>query len=279
MDSEQLQALQALKKSGHIVLKRIVGSGIENSSFDSVMTRQIKFVQSTMQDARSRGIDFLLHIDDDEILFPVRSDTNIVDLFQRHMGTRKRCIHFENYEANFQFEDRTLRPFTRPSTQFDTKAHVLYCNGKSAASLFVFPNFASGVHHFCQFDRSFVESDLAFGEHDNPVGCTHKDCCIIEDGAVILHFDSPSFCEWQSKFAARAASKFRASDDCEMDSFPFKKESIQILRKRPAASLESQQNVYRRWRCLPGRTQCVWSKITGSDVQQRFSDLLESFRS
>ena len=50
--------------------------------------------------ARRHGCSFLLHIDDDELICPFNPEDSIVDIFRRHVGSSKRCIHFENYEAS-----------------------------------------------------------------------------------------------------------------------------------------------------------------------------------
>ena len=278
MDSEQEETLKGPLASGKLVLKK-QAQGDLNSAFNSVMIRQVKYVQSIMEVAGKRGIDFLLHIDDDEILFPFRKCITMSELFRYHVGSSKRCIHFENYEANFKFEESTLRPFTRPSTMFRIDCQALYCNGKSAANLALSPNYASGVHKFCIYDRCFVSPDPAFGEHDNCSGCTHRDCCVVEPGAVILHFDSPTFAEWQSKFAQRASSKLSVADREEMDCFEFKKRSIAVFRKKPAASQKAQEAVYRHWRCLPNAVPCHLSqRITGVEVEKRFVEHVEALR-
>jgi len=35
---------------------------------------------------------------------------------------------------------------------------------------------------------------------------------VLEDEAVVLHFDSPSFVDWRAKFRARAASVLKQED-------------------------------------------------------------------
>ena len=40
------------------------------SGFQAVMGRQLKFVQAAIAVARKRRCHFMLHLDDDEILFP-----------------------------------------------------------------------------------------------------------------------------------------------------------------------------------------------------------------
>lgn len=277
MDVEQKEALEGPISRGELELKRV--SRETDSAFNPVMTRQVKFVQNKIHVARKCGFDFLLHIDDDELLCPLHEGATVVDIFRRYVGSPKRCIHFENYEANFEFAVQTLRPFTRSSTKFRTDNQALYCNGKSAANLALSPIYASGVHSFCEFDRCFEEPDPAYGDHDNGGGCTHPDCCATVSNARILHFDSPSFEEWHSKFMSRAAATLKQADEEEMACFPFKKKSISILRKKPAASVKAQEKVYKDWRCISTNSSCKWSRIlTGADIEKRFTERLELCR-
>lgn len=277
LDAGQRRLLEPLRLRGDVVLTR-APIGLD-CAFNAVMTRQVAFVQKSMVIARRHGCSFLLHIDDDELICPFNPEDSIVDIFRRHVGSSKRCIHFENYEAVFKFERSTARPFSRAGTKFKTDCQVLYCNGKSAANLALLPNFASGVHHFCQHDRCFVAADPAFGLHDNDGGCTHADCCDVEAGAVILHFDSPSFAEWRVKFKARAESTLKQADCEEMDCFAFKKDSIRVLRekkKKAPASQRAEEKVYRRYRCLPAAGKIAWSsRLSGEDVEKRFKTQLE----
>lgn len=154
---------------------------------------------------------------------------------------------------------------------------VLYCNGKSAANLTA-PGevFASGVHHFCQHDRAFKEADPKFGLHDKEIGCSHPDCCIQERRAHVLHFDCPSFAEWQSKFAIRASADMTPLDHEEMDLFPFKKSSMRVMKQ----DVNKQKRVYRYWRCLPGRKEeKLHPRLTGTEVEAEFERLLAEVRS
>jgi len=285
MDREQRAILHSPIKRGEVVLSRNPpGSGRLSSGFQAVMCRQVTFVHEVLQAARQRGCDFLLHIDDDEILFPRASGETLLDIFHRHWRTStggsadagqpcmSRCIHFDNLEAVFPFTRAGQRPLSMPGTKFRSDGHSLYCNGKSAANL-QFPTgevFCSGVHHFCRYDRSYEEDSPEYGLHDEGGGCIHEDCCVLDTSAVVLHFDSSSFAEWRAKFGARAAARLTRDDEEEMRIFPFKKESVDAIRRR-----RNLERVYRRWRCLPCRSNDVLDpELSGQNVEQRFVELL-----
>merc|ERR1719362_464051 len=114
---------------------KLVSKHSGSGSFQSVMSRQVRFVHETMKTAKARGCDFLLHLDDDELLCPKEAGLSVTDLFRRHMDSSATCIHFANIEAVFPFSATTDQPFTRELTRFRKGSQVLYCNGKSAANL------------------------------------------------------------------------------------------------------------------------------------------------
>jgi len=278
LNKEQKAALHGPLQRGEVLLTQISTSR-QSSSFQAVMSRQVKFTHSSISAARERGCDFLLHLDDDELLCPRDENSNILNVFKRHVGSSAKCIHFANLEAVFRYDQATDQPFSRPCTCFRTQAHVLYCNGKSAANLTAPGDvFCSGVHHFCQYDRSFEPPLPEYGLHDDGSGCTHPSCCSNDDAAVVLHFDSPSFEEWQVKFRARAMSKFSEQDDEELQIFPFKKESLRTLRRANSSESE-QRRVYRRWRCLPGLPHDSFDPfLTGQTVAARLTQALHCAR-
>lgn len=254
-----------------------------SGGFDAVMGRQVRFVHRAMATARARGFDFVLHLDDDELVCPRQPSYNMMDVLRHHMGTGLKCIHFANLEAVFPFSESTNCSFFRPQTRFRDRDHVLYCNGKSAANLTARGDvFCSGVHHFCRYDRTFKAPAPEFGEHDECSGCAHPSCCFQEKEAFVLHFDCPSFVEWQAKFSVRAQSKLLPQDLDEMQLFPFKRESVEVL-QRPHAPLQDQRRVYRRWRCLPGRgrgrsREAFSTVLTGDALQARLLERLREVR-
>jgi len=276
LDPEHEAILENPQMSQRVVLLERSIEGKASGSFQRVMTRQIKFVHHAIKFARERGCAFLLHLDDDELLYP-EGEGDIPALFEKHLKSSKRCVHFNNLEAIYRFQEQHDRPFSRASTCFRQDHQVLYCNGKSAANLTA-PGevYASGVHRFCQHDRSFKEADPKFGLHDEVAGCSHPDCCVEEKSAHVLHFDCPSFAEWQSKFAIRASADLTPLDQEEMDLFPFKKSSVRVMKEK---DVTKQKRVYRYWRCLPGRKEeNLHPRLTGAEVEAEFERLLAKVR-
>merc|ERR1712062_192605 len=102
-------------------------------------------------------------------------------------------------------------------------------------------------------------------------------CCSIDDNALVLHLDSPSFEEWRTKFSARATSHLNKDDAEEMQTFPFKKESVHSM--RCPDNIGEQERVYRHWRCLPCMVDSEFdTNITGQTVVTRFQRQLKDAR-
>ncbi|CAK0844944.1 unnamed protein product [Prorocentrum cordatum] len=166
LSAAQSAELAGPRERGDVVLRVVPSVGHLSSGFNSVMARQVKFVHRCLAEARHLGCDFLLHLDDDELLCPIRGSLSIPDVLGLHCRSTARCIHFENWEAVMPFAEATSRPFSRTGVEFRTR--LLYCNGKSAANLTAPGSvYCSGVHHFCRYDRTFSEICVArYGLHD-----------------------------------------------------------------------------------------------------------------
>ncbi|CAE7208548.1 zmpB, partial [Symbiodinium necroappetens] len=88
MGQEQEEVIRDLRDSGCLILLESSLQGKASSSFQRVMTRQIRFVHKAIRAARARRCDFLLHLDDDELLFPETG--SIPTLLRQYVGSSKR---------------------------------------------------------------------------------------------------------------------------------------------------------------------------------------------
>lgn len=279
MSSDQEAAIAGPQSRGQLLLTR--QSRRLSSAFSLVMSRQITFVHEAIASARARGCDFLLHLDDDELLFPESPGASIPELLRPYVGSTKRCIHFENLEAVYPFARTSSRPLSRPQTRFRVvkERFALYCNGKSSANLTCRgPVFASGVHHFCQFDRSYQPASEEFGLHDGGGGCTDPECCVAAP-AYVLHFECPCFEDYRAKFRKIALNRLTEADESEADIFPYKAASVALFREAEP-SRPRQERLYRKWRCVPVQADDAFhGTCTGLAVEARFQELLRLARS
>jgi hypothetical protein len=230
-----------------------------------VMERAGEFVtKQAVPKARQLGLDFVLWIDADELIFPV-CDSVVGTAFAvapsyRRRGHNPACqvspqkgwypgcpdgalfapvrdelayLVFVNYEARFPNPHCQDEPFTTAGTRFQTdrRFYELYAEGKPAAN-------AKNVHVKTEGPHVFTGGDYA------PVPANL---------AVVLHFDSPGFDPWLTKWSRHAKGKSLADnkigDSICVDKFPYYRESLEILMK-PSTRAE-QMALYSKFRCLP----------------------------
>lgn len=149
----------------------------ENNYF-TLMDRQKKFVDACISHATQDGsIDFLFHIDSDELLFGSLSCLDDLPL-------EIKCVNIENAEALYSGEEDgcfSSKRFRKCSLHSKCRSYI---NGKAGAR----PDdkvTQAGPHNFA-YDGAIV------GDHQKNLK--------FEELAV-LHFDSCSFASWSSKFA------------------------------------------------------------------------------
>ena len=172
------------------------------------MDRQEIFVNESIEKARKLGIDYVFHIDSDELIY-VHPDNNKTP---RHQLLRKNleevhpdysCIHIKNFEAVFpNMEDKCFNTSRFIDCQ---KGQCLsYANGKSAGR----------VKHGIKFRGCHYFSGKVFN--------------IGDDKLAVLHFDSCTYDKWKSKF-----NLLKDTNDKKLNEipFPFYKNSIKKMQK------------------------------------------------
>lgn len=152
------------------------------------MERQSFLVMSAIEESKKEGIDFLLHIDDDELFFLSAPDDRLTDFLRRHSKDRD-FLHFQNVEAVYKKDRQPRTCFEAVSRFRDCRKEECrgYGNGKSMACLKNSPDVqVFGVHYF-----------------------TGKGKNIDPNEAKILHYESCDFEEWKWKFSRPNPSNFR----------------------------------------------------------------------
>jgi hypothetical protein len=184
---------------------------IDNSdSYYIQMDRQKMFVNKIKEECRKNKIEYLLHIDDDELFYIDKNKYNVIqDFFKSIHGkvleNNLSNIHFENIEAVFQKNKKHC---------FDTDKFLdcrirgnckSYCNGKSATNV-----------------------NLS-GEFFGPHNFSGKVLNIERNDACVLHFDSACFEKWYQKFENLS----HLTSQEKLDSIPFKfyKNSIKLIQE------------------------------------------------
>ncbi len=122
-------------------------------NYHDLMTRQEAWVNKALDIAASHGVDWVFHIDDDEIAFPGNEKDGVAswpEVLQRELDPSCMSVHVENLEA-FSGK-KPSRPFFRdPAVRYLPRecAHLYaaYANGKSASRT-IRPQRAAGPHYF-----------------------------------------------------------------------------------------------------------------------------------
>lgn len=181
-------------------------SSSKRNNYWSQMNRQKKLIQHHLPKIQSLKIDWLFHIDSDELICSV---LNLKELLS-NVSKDYDVVKIQNYEAVYD-RDNLENPFYQ-TNKFRVLNKLAYSNGKSAARV----------------------STIKMMEYSSPIGdvfCPHGFEGKVENlnakDIVILHFESPTFESWYEKF----------SNDCDIDElsfekipFDFYKKSIEIIR-------------------------------------------------
>lgn len=181
-------------------------SSSKRNNYWSQMNRQKQLIQHHLPKIQSLKIDWLFHIDSDELICSV---LNLKELLS-NVSKDYDVVKIQNYEAVYD-RDNLENPFYQ-TNKFRVLNKLAYSNGKSAARV----------------------STIKMMEYSSPIGdvfCPHGFEGKVENlnvkDIVILHFESPTFESWYEKF----------SNDCDIDEisfekipFDFYKKSIEIIR-------------------------------------------------
>lgn len=154
-----------------------MGTSSKENNYESLQRRQISFVNNSIQMAASMDIDWIFHIDSDELL---EGSFEFLDTLDPHY----KCVKIENAEAIYSENQETCfssKKFIRCSEKGAMCRS--YVNGKAGARVI------SGVHLAGPHD--FGYKGVVGGDD------TYK---VPFDELHVLHFDSCTFGSWIEKF-------------------------------------------------------------------------------
>jgi len=172
------ELLSTLEKyTSKIEIHQINTNHIENQ-YVTLQKRQQTFINQCIQKCKQMNIHFLLHIDDDELLYvSEKYNHNILNLIKdkNFMNTQYTDFHFKNFEAIYDNTHTKCFETIQFIDCYKNKCRS-YANGKSMGKIHTHLS-SRGPHFFS--------------------GPTLK---IDENDACILHFDSCNFEKWKQKF-------------------------------------------------------------------------------
>jgi len=166
------------------------------NNYITVMDRQNAFVDKSIRMAMKEGIDWVINIDGDELLY---GNLSVFD----DIPNDKKTIHMNNVEAVYTGDENTCFSAKKFLKCADSAPCRAYANGKAAGRAEEGVNLA-GPHFF---------------SYKGKIGGNHNQD-ISDTELKVLHFDSCTFGAWAEKFKHLSNKK---KDDIP---FPFYNESI-----------------------------------------------------
>jgi len=231
-DSDDLKPVleRAARKMGvsmYVELGHVNRSTEDN--YSDLMSRQTQFVNRMLGKSRGDGVDWIFHIDDDELLHP-RSGDSWKDVLAK-VDPKCSSIHMTNWEGYSPaqpsgpwLEDSGVRYMTSTCKHL----YAAYTNGKSATRTSAGQQ-SHGPHHF----RG------------------GKECELPESEGVVLHHDSLAMSpddlppkQWYEKNILRAHS--------DMSKIPFDA-AIESVKAVKSGSAADQRRVWEKFRSQKGQ--------------------------
>jgi hypothetical protein len=169
------------------------------NNYETLQTRQIEFVNTCIGKCPQHNIQWLFHVDADELL---EGDLRLL----RRLPTNIKCIVVENVEAVFDGSE---------STCFDAKK-FLKCSNKAPCRSYANGKAAGRVEDGVQLKGPHNFSYKGSHEGDHVHRFSQKELCV-------LHFDSCSFGAWSEKFQHLANN----GNDSKVP-FPYYKDSMKV---------------------------------------------------
>lgn len=166
--------------------------GVTRTHYFELVDRQNAAVTAIIPRARAAGLTHLLHIDDDELLYPSLGSATLRSALA-HAPAAAADLHLTNIEAMPPSTTNRADIF-RGVTAFrhEPRRYCAYTNGKSFANLSVADVRPKGPHRF-------TAGSAGAATVSNEI--THE---IKPHIACVLHFESSMFALWHAKFCALA---------------------------------------------------------------------------
>jgi len=238
---------ESIDKYGDLIEAEYISMDTKDKFYDrnywTLMDRQKNFVTKSIEKCKSLSINWLLHIDTDELLW---CGDSIKDLL---VGVESDVdyIHIKNYEAVYS-SDNLENPFLQTNT-FISSDMTAYNSGKSMGR---------------------VSSNLEFrGAH-----AFHGKHHIIETKrAVVLHFESATFEKWLEKFSNNSNTSYpetkgmkdfmidETKNEVKQVPLEFCKESSRLVRLGDIKNCREYYNKMKVSRYNPNTWKLYWTPL------------------
>ena len=237
-DTPELKEI--VDKYGDIIDAEYVSIDSKDKFYDrnywTLIDRQINFVNKSIEKCKKLSIDWLLHIDSDELLW---CGDSIEDLL---VGVKSDVdyITIKNYEAVYSSDDLE-NPFLQTNT-FISSGMTAYDSGKSMGRV-----------------SSNLQSRGSHGFYGNNLNIETKK-------AVLLHFESATFKKWLEKFSNNSNSnypEFMLDENKNIKQVPleFCKESSRLVRLGDLEKCKEYYNKMKVSRYNPNTWKLYWTPL------------------
>lgn len=190
------------------------GHGPPQDNYKTLQGRQISLMSTAQKVAANMGMDWLVHVDDDELLYS-NSGRHLGDVLAA-MPLEIRQLHLPNEEAIYPSPE-VQSCFLETSEVLTSKTkYASYANGKAAIRLLYQKELTpAGPHMWATLDgRLPTTIDLNKETFGSPL--------------TVLHYESCPFKRWEDKFVGLAKT---TQDLIATMPFPFYQESIELIQK------------------------------------------------
>lgn len=189
-----------------------------SDDYTTLQYRQTKAMMQAKELAKERGIQWLIHIDDDELLY-TPMHRSIGDVF-RAMPANFDQAYIPNAEAVYPSAD--VKSCFAETTQINMNAYTFasYANGKAAVRIADAAAVPAGPHQWRTSDGRELPS-------------IHLDSEPFGAPLLVLHFESCPFTRWEDKFWELGNTTLS-----KVNSIPFKfyRDSIEAMQKCRSAT-------------------------------------------
>jgi len=174
-------------------------------NYTALQHRQLDFIKYAQQACKEQGIDWLVHIDDDELLYSAQGQllSEVLAAVPPEYGQ----VVFQNKEA--VYDSAKVANCFRETTRVNLNAHtfVSYANGKPGL-------------------RVSVEDAQISGPHRWSIGGGKKTFPIDTGQVMLVHYESCPFSRWKDKMWHLSNTSPEALRKIV---FPFYRESIKMM--------------------------------------------------
>lgn len=189
--------------------------------YDTLQARQMQAMRRAMESSRSLGMDWLIHIDDDELLHAPRHRP-IGELLAA-VGDNYDQVYIPNVEA--VYESAAVKNCFAETTRLNMNRYKFasYANGKAAARVTA-PTEDRGIGGDLQ---PWGPHQWRLSSGDQPLSM-HMEAESFGPPLMVVHFESCPFSRWADKFFELGHTSSAKIDKIP---FPFYRESIRTMQR------------------------------------------------